>query len=81
MVDHHRAGRYIEEREENPCADENHERVEGNLTQHEGPVVRKDFVKKASPTLSDTEAIIELIKSLTYRPEGTLCLLFRFFSH
>ncbi len=50
------------------------ERVQRDLAQHEGPVVREDLVEEDAATLGDAEAVVELVDDLADGAEGPLGL-------
>jgi len=77
VVDDHCLGGHVVEREEDARGEQDDEGVQGDLAQHEGPVVGEDLVQEGAAALGDAEAVVELADDLAgaaVGAEGSLLL-------
>jgi hypothetical protein len=65
VIDDHRRARHKVQGEKDTRHEQDHEGVERDLTEHEGPVIREDLVHEGASALGNTEAIVELVERLT----------------
>ena len=56
------------QRQEDAGDEQDHERVERDLTEHERPVVGEDLVHERAPAARDAQAVVEFIERLADRP-------------
>ena len=61
--------------QEDPGGQQHHERVQGDLAQHERPVVREDLVEEGPAALGQPEAVVELVDGLLDPAVGAAGLL------
>ena len=70
VIDERRRRRHVIEAEEDPRHHQHDEGVEGDLAQHEGPVIREDLVEEGPAGLGDAQAVVELVDDLADPPVG-----------
>jgi hypothetical protein len=63
------------ERQEDACRQEHDEGVQGDLAQHEGPVIREDLVEEDPAALGHAQTVVELTDDPAHVPVGAQLLL------
>ena len=63
VVDHHGLGGHEVQGQEDAGGQQDHEGVQGDLAEHERPVVREDLVQEGPAALGHAQAVVELVDS------------------